>query len=172
VVQSNRSFEQGKTILERRMGVFKDTDEIVRQLAVRKAPSEEIVLAIEQRLGTSGFSIFAKVEQGQILSLAGKSGKAVQYAIGNPLLAIQMIEHAPEVALYAPLRLVVYETHDGKRFVAFDRLTSLLAQYQHAEITSIAQIVEQKLEALVAEATRTEVNTTATVESTGPEASV
>jgi hypothetical protein len=52
----------------------------------------------------------------------------------------------------------VYEARDGKTFVAFDRLTSLLAQYPHAEITRIAQIVEQKLEALVAEATGTDIN--------------
>jgi uncharacterized protein (DUF302 family) len=97
VVRSNHSYDEVKAILEHRLGVFENTDEIVRQLALREAPWEEIVRVIEQRLGSSGFSIFARVEQGQVLSLAGKSGKAVQYAIGNPLLAVQMIEHAPEV---------------------------------------------------------------------------
>jgi hypothetical protein len=37
--------------------------------------------------------------------------------------------------------------------VSFDSFTSLLVQYQHEEITQIAQLVEQKLEALVAEVT-------------------
>ena len=109
--------------------------------------------AIEKRLGTGGFSIFSKVEQGQLLSLAGKPRRVSQYAIGNPLLAIQMIEHVPEVALYAPLRLAVYEGEQGRTFVAYDRFSSLLSQYNRPEVTQIAQLVEQKLEALVAEAT-------------------
>src|SRR5262249_10753677 len=59
----------------------------------------------------------------------------------------------PEVALYAPLRLVVYEQDGGRTVVAYDRFSSLLLPYQHTEITPIAQLVEQKLEALVTEVT-------------------
>jgi uncharacterized protein (DUF302 family) len=85
--------------------------------------------------------------------LSGKPGRASQYTIGNPLLAIKMIEYAPAVALYAPLRLAVYEDDADKTFVAYDRFSSLLSTYQSAEILPIAQLVEQKLEALVAEVT-------------------
>jgi uncharacterized protein (DUF302 family) len=158
VVQSNRSYEEVKATLEVRMGTLSDTDTLARELSAMHAPWDKIVAAIEQRLGRSGFAIFSKVEQGQLLSLAGKPGKAVQYAVGNPLLAIQMIEHAPEVALYAPLRLAVYETHDGKTFVTFDRLSSYLAQYARPEIARVAKLVDEKVEALVTEATGTEAN--------------
>jgi len=44
-------------------------------LATKRASWDEIVRAIEQQLGPCGFSIFGKVEQGQLLSLAGKRGK-------------------------------------------------------------------------------------------------
>ena len=64
-----------------------------------------------------------------------------------------MIEHAPEAALYAPLRLAVYENHAGKASVAYERFTSQLAQYPYPEIASVAQLVDQKLEDLVAQAT-------------------
>jgi uncharacterized protein (DUF302 family) len=60
-------------------------------------------------MGPSGFTIFAKAEQGQLLAFAGKPIRASHYAIGNPLLAIAMVEHAPEIALYAPLRITVYD---------------------------------------------------------------
>ena len=63
-----------------------------------------------------------------------------------------MIEHAPEAALYAPLRLVVYENRAGNAVVAYERFTSQLAQYPHPEIAPVAQLVEQKLEELVAKA--------------------
>ena len=47
----------------------------------------------------------------------------------------------------------MYEDKEGRTFVAFDSFTSLLVQYQQEEITQVAQLVEQKLEALVAEVT-------------------
>lgn len=75
-----------------------------------------------------------------------------QYAVGNPLLAIQMIAHVPEVVLYAPLRLAV-GGGGGTTFVAYDRFSWLLSQYHRPEIAAVAQLVEQKLEALVAGAT-------------------
>jgi uncharacterized protein (DUF302 family) len=153
VVASNRSYEQVIEALEARLGVAGNVDELVRQLAADKASWEQVTHAIEKQLGTSGFTIFSKVDHGTLLSLAGKPRRVSQYAIGNPLLALQMVEHLPEVALYAPLRLAVYEKNGGKTAVTYDRFSSLLAPYQRAEITPIAQLVEQKLEALVAEVT-------------------
>ena len=72
-----------------------------------------------------------------------------------------MIALVPEVALYAPLRLTVYENDEGKTVVAYDRFSSLLAQYQHPEIIWVAGLVEQKLEALVTEATAAKVEVAA-----------
>src|SRR5258708_38793577 len=62
-----------------------------------------------------------------LLRLSGKPTRAAQYAIGNPLLAMQMIAHAPEVAFYAPLRLVVYENRARQTVRAFGRLSPQLA---------------------------------------------
>src|SRR2546423_11585288 len=122
-------------------------------LVVSYSSWEQSVQIVEHQLGTSCFTILSKIEPGALLRLSGKPTRATQYAIGNPLLAIQMIEHAPEAALYAPLRLVVYENRAGKAVVAYEGFTSQLAQYPNPEIAPIAQLVEQKLEELEAEAT-------------------
>ena len=156
VVSSKRSYDQVKTTLEAQMGFLGNTDELGRQMAGVQTCWEQIALAIEKRLGTSGFTIFSMVEQGQLLSLAGKPRRVVQYAVGNPLPAIQMIEHVLEVALYAPLRLAVYEGQQGATFVAYDSFSSLLSQYHRPGIAAVAQLVEQKLESLVGEATGSE----------------
>ena len=152
IVASNRSYEQVKESLEARLGAAGKIDALVRQLAALKAPREQVTQEIEKQLGTSGFSLFSKVDFEILFSLAGKPRRVSQYAIGNPLLALQMVEYLPEVAMYAPLRLAVYE-EGGKTFVAYDRFSSLLPPYQPAEIPPIAKLVEQKLEALVAEVT-------------------
>ena len=54
---------------------------------------------------------------------------------------------------FSNLQLVVYENRAGQAVVAYERFTSQLAQYANPEIAPVAQLVEQKLEALVAQAT-------------------
>jgi uncharacterized protein (DUF302 family) len=94
------------------------------------------------------------VEHTPLHRLAGKTSRAVQYMAGNARLANQMSRLVPEVALYAPLHFVVYEDAAGKTFVAYDNFASLLAQYQRPEVTQVAQVVEQKLEALLTAVTQ------------------
>jgi uncharacterized protein (DUF302 family) len=134
VVSSNRSYEQVKASPEARMGFLGNTD--VRQVAGLQPSWEQIIQAIEKRLGTSGLPFSAGSSRDN--SLAGKPRRVVQYAVGNPLLAIQMIEHVQEVALYAPLRIAVYEGKQGRTFVAYDRFSSLLSQYHRPEISPVA----------------------------------
>jgi uncharacterized protein (DUF302 family) len=134
------------------LGLRADWEKIARALITPNASWEQAVQIVEQRLGTSGFTILSKIEPGALLRLSGKPTRATQYAIGNPLLAIQMIEHAKDTALYAPLRLVVYENRAGKAVVAYERFTSQLAKSPHPEIAPVAQLVDQKLEELVAKA--------------------
>ncbi len=153
VVVSDRSYEQVIEALEVQLGPRADWENNVRVLITPNTSWEQAVRIVEQQLGTSGFTILSKIEPGALLRLAGKPTRAAQYALGNPLLAIQMIEHAPEAALYAPLRLAVYENRAGKAVVAYERFTSQLAQYPNPEIAPVAQLVEQKLEALVAQVT-------------------
>ena len=152
VVITRPSYEQVKASLEAQMNVLGNTDELMTQLVAAKASWDQVRETIENRIGPSGFAIFGKVEQGQLLSLAGKPRRVVQYAVGNPFLAIQMIEHAPEVALYAPLRLAVYEAENGGTCISYDRFTSVVARYPHPEVARVAKDVEQKLEDLVAQA--------------------
>lgn len=153
VVASNLPYEQVLDALEARLSPAQNWEAIGQQWMVANASWEQIMQAIEKHVGASGFTLFSKANHGLLLSLVGKTSRAIQYTIGNPLLAVQMTSHMPEVALYAPLRLVVYEDEEGRAFVAYDGFVSQLAQYQSEAITSVAQLVEHKLEALVAEVT-------------------
>ena len=153
VVTSDRSYDQVIEALEAQLGPRADWENSARALITPNATFEQAFQIVEQQLGTSGFTILSKIEPGALLRLSGKPTRAAQYAIGNPLLAIQMIEHAKGTALYAPLRLAVYENRAGKAVVAYERFTSQLAQYPNPEIAPVAELVEQKLEALVAQAT-------------------
>ena len=149
VVISDKPYERIIEELEEQLGQRADWAAL-QQLIEANGTFEQAIQLVEQQLGTSGFTILSKIEPGALLTISGKPTRATQYALGNPLLAIQMIEHAPEVALYAPLRLAVYENRAGNTVIAYDDFTSQLAQYPDPEIAPVAHLVEQKLEVLVA----------------------
>ena len=153
VVPSEQSFAQVVAALEARLGLPADWEVLPQQLADRHLSWEEVADLTLPLIGTSGFTTFIKMDQGTILSLTGKTKRIAQYSIGNHLLGVQMIEEIPEIGLYAPPRLLVYEDYEGQTFIAYDQLSSLVAQYQNDQITSIASFVDQKLEELARGAT-------------------
>jgi uncharacterized protein (DUF302 family) len=153
VVAWNQPYEKVIDAFEARLGQAENWEEIIQQLLMNKASWELVKQTIEEHIGASGLTFFFKIEQTPLLFLAGKTSRATQYTIGNPLFATRMTMYMPEAALYAPLKLVIYADEESKTFVAYDSFVSLLAQYQREEINEIARLVEQKLEALVAAVT-------------------
>ncbi len=105
---------------------------------------------LEAMAGPSGFMLFGTNDHGTLLRLAGRKRKAVQYVVGNPLFALQMTQHDIRAALYAPLRVLIYEDEGGKTCVEYDRPSSLFGQFGDDRITPTAAMLDRKLEALVA----------------------
>src|SRR5258708_32455644 len=93
VVASDRSYEQVTESLEAQLGLRADWDKITRALITTNASWEQAVQTVEQQLGTSGFTIYLKIEQGALFTLRAKPTRAAHEAIGNHLRAIQMIDH-------------------------------------------------------------------------------
>jgi uncharacterized protein (DUF302 family) len=153
VAPSNRSFDEVVTALEAQLGPKRDLDQLLRDFRSTNPSWQQVRQQLEQMPGSSGLALIDKFDLGVLPTLEGKPTRSIGYMIGNALIAIQMLEHAPEVALYAPFHLVVYEDRAGKTFVAYDRFASQLAQYPHSAIAAVAQQVGQKQEALVARAT-------------------
>ena len=92
------------------------------------------------------------IDHGADLLMVGQRRKAKQYLIGNPLLAIQVNRYDIRAALYAPLRVLVYEDEGGKTCVDYDRPSSLFGQFGNPKVTEVAIMLDRKLEQLVAEA--------------------
>lgn len=99
--------------------------------------------------GSSGFMIFATYDHGSLLNIKGTPRKAKQYVVGNPLIATRMTEHDIRAALYAPLRLLVYEDAGSKLHVEYDLPSTLFGQFHNPEVDAVAKALDQKLEELV-----------------------
>lgn len=101
--------------------------------------SDGITDRLRQRLEAAPeLSIFLKRDHGALLGLHGRARDAVQYEIGNPLTASTMTRHELAAALYAPLRVVIYEKDDGGSRIEYDLPSSLFGQFSDELITEVA----------------------------------
>ncbi len=66
-------------------------------------------------------SIFGSRDHGVLLAIAGLKRQAIQYDIGNPLTASLMTRHNLSAGLYAPIRVLLLESPEGKVAFEYDR---------------------------------------------------
>jgi uncharacterized protein (DUF302 family) len=146
---ADKPFDQVVKAFERQLGQF--DPEVYKSLAGGEDP-EKVRPKIEAMVGPSGFMLFRTSDHGALLRLAGQKKKAIQYLVGNPLFAVQMTQHDIRASLYAPLRVLIYENEAGKTCVEYDKPSSLFGQFGNAKITEVANMLDGKLEKLVAKA--------------------
>jgi uncharacterized protein (DUF302 family) len=94
-------------------------------------------------------SIFGKRDHGAMLQIAGKRQNALQYDIGNPLTASMMTRHQLPAALYAPLRVVLFEDEQGKGIFEYDKPSSFFGQYGDERVTDVGLFLDGALEAVL-----------------------
>ncbi len=72
--------------------------------------------------------------------------------MGNPLVAARMTQYDIRAALYAPLRILVYEADDHATRVEYDLPSSLFGQFDNPEVTTVALSLDAKLARLIEKA--------------------
>ena len=91
-------------------------------------------------------AIFSARDHGGLLRTADLARHAVQYEIGNPLTATRMTRHRIAAALYAPLRVVLYENEAGRAVFEYDRPSSLFGQFADERVTTVGRELDTSLE--------------------------
>jgi uncharacterized protein (DUF302 family) len=148
-VVADRPFEKVTETFERETGQF---DWAAYQHLNAGANPDDVRAKIKAMEGASGFMLFRTSDHGALLRLAGQKKKALQYLVGNPLFAVQMTQHDVRASLYAPLRVLIYENDRGQTCVEYDKPSSLFGQFGNPKVTEVAQMLDRKLEQLVAKA--------------------
>jgi hypothetical protein len=90
--------------------------------------------------------IFLKRDHGAVLQITGQPRKALQYEIGNPLTATRMTRHEMPAALYAPLRVVLYENPAGGATFEYDRPSTVFGQFGDEQVTAVGRELDAELE--------------------------
>jgi uncharacterized protein (DUF302 family) len=111
--------------------------------------------ALKSMEGEQGFMIIQIFDHGADLLIVGQRRKAKQYLIGNPLLAIQVNRYDIRAALYAPLRVLVFESEPGRTVVEFDQPSTLFGQFGRNEVIDVGVEDDGKLERIIARAAMT-----------------
>jgi hypothetical protein len=118
-ISSERSFAEVRRRLE---GTLPSLDASIAE-ALRRGDQKR---ATEYEKSGPKLSIFEERDHGSLLETFGGRRNALQYEIGNPLTASTMTRYQLSAALYAPLRVVLFEDEQGRAFLnMISRLLSL-----------------------------------------------
>ena len=142
-IESTKPFAEVKAALERLLPPLDPTiPEALRQ--------GEIMRANEALQRGPELAIFSARDHGGLLRTAGLARKALQYEIGNPLTATRMTQHRLSTALYAPLRILLYENDAGRAVFEYDRPSSLFGQFGDDRVTAVGRELDARLESVLA----------------------
>jgi uncharacterized protein (DUF302 family) len=103
---------------------------------------------VREVLGPSGFTRFLTIDHGEWVTKQGRPTRFIMYTLGNPMIAITMIEHNIEAGLDVPVRLAIYERPDGKTRLVFNTPSSLMSGLHNAAVRSAALKLDAKMIAL------------------------
>jgi len=144
---TDKNFTDVTRSLEDHLGRFDPT--VLQSLRPDTDRVDDVKSRIEAMARPSGFMLFGTIDHGELLSLFGQKRRAIQYVVGNPLIALQMTRHNVAAGLYAPLRLIVFEDENGETHIEYDQPSSLFGQFNDDRITSVAEQLVRKMEELV-----------------------
>ena len=91
-------------------------------------------------------SIFEERDHGALLQTFGRRRNALQYEIGNPVTASKMTRYQLSAALYAPLRVVLFEDEQGKGVFEYDKPSSFFGQFGDERVTKVGRYLDVALE--------------------------
>jgi uncharacterized protein (DUF302 family) len=119
-------------------------DESYRKL-LQENKIDELRAKLTQGLEPDGFMIHFIAAQGDLLALEGRRQHGNVYYLGNVLAAAQMTKLSFSAALYAPLRLNVYENAQGGTTFEYDTPSTQFGQFHNADIDKVAQSLDDHL---------------------------
>src|SRR5258705_2082299 len=137
-IESTKSFADVRAALERSVphldpGLVKALDD------------GDVARADREKKEGAELSIFQVRDHGALLKIADKARNALQYDIGNPVTASLMTRHQLAAALYAPIRVVLYENDAGHGVFEYDQPSTTFGQFVDEQVTSVARGLDAAL---------------------------
>jgi uncharacterized protein (DUF302 family) len=137
-------------VMARFMAVTGSVEEGFDVIAKHIDSKESFQSTFKEREGSSGFMRFMVVDHGAWLTrFYDQPTKATMIVLGNPLIAITMLQQDLRAGLNVPTRIYIYAGPSGQTHIVYD-----LPSTQMGDLTEEAQAAAKKLdEKLIALAT-------------------
>lgn len=142
------TFTRYQLVTSRLDDEVKRFDESYRRL-LKDDKIDDLRVKLTQGLAPDGFMIHFIAEQGNLLALEGRRQRGKVYYLGNVVAAAQMTKLNFSAALYAPLRLNVYENAHGGTTFEYDKPSTQFGQFHNSEIDKVAQSLDDHLLGLI-----------------------
>src|SRR5262245_52065329 len=138
-IESAKSFADVRAALERNVPQLEPT-------LVEALTDGDVERANREKDQGPELFIFQVRDHGALLAIAGKARNALQYEIGNPLTATLTTRHRLLAALYAPIRVVLYENDAGHGVFEYDQPSTTFGQVNDEQVSAIARGLDAALE--------------------------
>jgi hypothetical protein len=96
-----------------------------------------------------GLIRYATIDTTAMMSLAGHTTKAVEYLLGNHVIAESMFRHDPRALLYAPLRILMFSDAGGNAVFSLDQPSTAFGSLGIDEVTRVGLGLDDKVAALL-----------------------
>jgi hypothetical protein len=120
-------------------------DSVAAQRIVDSGGTWDDVRAKAAENAPNDLMVYAKIDTAPLFSAAGHRIKAVEYLLGNHVIAETMFRHDPRAMLYAPLRLLVYSDDDGNAVFSMDQPGPAFGSLGIAEVTAVGLGLDRKV---------------------------
>jgi uncharacterized protein (DUF302 family) len=120
-------------------------DPIAMQQIVESGDTWDDVRAKVAENAPNELMVYAKIDATPLLGVAGHAIKAVEYLVGNHVIAETMFRHDPKALLYAPLRALVHSDSDGNAVFSMDKPSSAFGSLGIADITEVGLSLDRKV---------------------------
>ena len=137
-IESAKSFADVRAALERTVPHLDPS-------LVKALDAGDVARAIQEKKEGPELSIFQSRDHGAILRIDGMARNASQYDIGNPVTASLMTRHRLAAALYAPIRVVLYENDAGHGVFEYDQPSTTFGQFGDERVTAVARGLDAAL---------------------------
>jgi len=137
-IESTKSFADVRVALEGSVPKLDPT--LLKALADR-----DVERASREKEQGPELSIFQVRDHGALLAIAGKAHNALKYDIGNPVTASLMTRYQLSAALYAPIRVVLYENDAGRGVFEYDQPSTTFGQFGDERVTAVARGLDAAL---------------------------
>ena len=145
-ISTDRPFEQVVGDFEENVGTLEDIG--WDSIPAASTDQADFEARVKERLGPSGFTRFLTIDHGKWVTMQGRPTKFIMYTIGNPLIAITMIDHDIEAGLDVPVRLAIYQHADGSTRFVYNTPSSLMSSLENAALHEAALKLDGKMLAL------------------------